>query len=155
MTTPTLTVTATGIDVALRAIEAVQSPALPKAIGVAVAELAVIPAAQPYPGRSGRRMPIKSAAQRRLIFAKVRSGEIPYRRTYRLLQGWRFQGRDNGAVVENTAAHAELVVGEGQAAYHAGTWRTVLEIAKDVEHTTALRVGEAAAALFITRLGIG
>ena len=155
MTVPSVTITTTGIDTALRAIEAVQGPGIRRAVGVAVAELAVIPAVQPYPGRSGRKMAIKSPAMRRLIFAKVKRGEIPYTRTYRLLQGWRFQGADTGATVTNVAPHAEVVVGEQQADYHKGTWKTVLEYARDVEATSAVRVGEAAAALYITRLGIG
>lgn len=155
MTTPAVTVTATGIDTALRAIEAVQGPGLRKAVGVAVAELAVLPAVQPYPSPSRRRMAIKSSAQRRLIFAKIKRGEIPYSRTYRLAQSWRFRGTDGGAVVENIAPHASLVVGDDQADYHKGTWRTVTEYAREVESTTAARVGEAAAALYITKLGIG
>src|SRR5687768_8465632 len=106
MTTPHVTITTTGIDTALRAIEAVQGPGIRKAVGVAVAELAVIPAVQPYPSPSRRKQPPRSAAQRRLIFAKVKRGEIPYQRTYRLLQGWRFRGTDTGAVVENLAPHA-------------------------------------------------
>lgn len=155
MTTPAVTITATGIDVVQRAIEALQGPALRRAVGVAVAELAVIPAVQPYPAKSGRKMVIKSSAQRRLIFAKIKRGEIPYNRTYRLLQGWHFRGADTGAVVENVAPHATLVVGDDQADYHKGTWRTVTEYAREVESTTAARVGEAAVALFIVKLGVG
>lgn len=155
MTTPHVTITATGIDVAQRAIAELQGPGLRRAVGVAVAELAVIPAVQPYPGKSGRRMAIKSSAQRRLIFAKIKRGEIPYTRTYRLLQGWRFRGTDTGTLVENLAPHASLVVGDDQADYHKGTWRTVTEYAREVESTTAARVGEAAVALYITRVGVG
>ena len=157
MSTPQVTITTTGIDTALRAIEAVQGPGIRRAVGVAVAELAVIPAVQPYPDASGKKMEFKTAKQRRYIMRKIRLEEmkLPYKRTYRLLQGWRFQGSDTGATVTNTAPHAELVVGEQQADYHKGTWKTVLEYARDVESTTAARVGEAAAALYITRLGIG
>ncbi len=155
MTTPQVTITTTGIDVVQRAIAELQGPGLRKAVGVAVAELAVIPAVQPYPSPSRRKMAIKSAAQRRLIFAKIKRGEIPYNRTYRLLQGWRFRGTDGGAVVENLAPHASLVVGEDQADYHKGTWRTVTEYAREVESTTAARVGEAAVGLYITKLGVG
>ena len=147
--------TVEGVDAALRMISAVQGPGLAQAIGVAVAELAVIPIAHIYPPKSGRKMAIKSSAQRRLIFAKIRRGEIPYNRTYRLLQGWQFHATGDGAIVENATPYAQLVVGETQAAYHAGTWKTVVTMAQEVEASSAARVGEAAAALFIVRQGLG
>jgi hypothetical protein len=155
MSTPQVTIQIAGLDTALRALAAVQGGDMAQAIGVAVAELAVIPAARPYPGRSGRRMAIKSSAQRRLIFAKIKAGAIPYSRTYRLMQGWRFRGVKDGAMVENAVPYAGLVVGEAQAPYHAGTWRTVVEVAAEVESGAAAHVGEAAAALFIVRQGLG
>jgi len=157
MTVPVVTITATGIDTALRAIGAVQGGDMAQAIGVAVAEFAVIPAARPYPGPSGRKMKFVSDKQRRYIMRKIRLEELelPYTRRYRLLQGWRFRGVRDGAIVENPVPYAGLVVGEQQAAYHAGTWRTVVEIAQEVESGAAVHVAEAAAALFIVKQGLG
>lgn len=82
-----------------------------------------------YPGASGKAQPPRSAAQRRAIFALIRAGKIPYKRSGDLGRGWQIvrQGSMRVALV-NRQKHAKLVQGPDQAGYHKGTWKNVIKV---------------------------
>lgn len=86
------------------------------------------------PERHGRAILSRDAEKRkrqlRAIFAKLKNGEIPYRRTRRLARGWRMDTRsvstDMSVAVTNAVSYAHWVQSqERQTEYHRLTgWRT-------------------------------
>ena len=80
-----------------------------------------------YPPQSRKPQPFKTAKQRRWFFAALKAGiiSVPYSRTGTLANSWRATKSGwSHWLVENSAAYAELVIGDGgqQAKYHQGTW---------------------------------
>lgn len=70
----------------------------------------------------------ESARQRRYVIAKLRrEGNLPYRRSHRMAQGWRvvleeLSGDQGGFIsIQNSARGAEYVSGELQSRQHAAT----------------------------------
>lgn len=135
-----ITVRVIGADAALAAVSFNPQAIAAACVAVATASEAII---APYPSPSGRRQPPRSAAQRRLIFAKIRAGEIPYRRSGAgggMLGSWRVTAAGRGAILSNSRAYAIYVVGSpGQAAYHAGTWTNEAEMAKKIEESGVIQ----------------
>lgn len=124
----------------VRGVSALASNDINLPICGAIAKQALIPALQVYPPQSRKPMIFVSERQRKAFFAKLRRGEItvPYRRTYRLREGWRPVG--DGKRVENLVPYARFVQGDpGQARYHRGNWKTVTQIAREVSNMPALR----------------
>jgi len=90
-----------------------------------------------YPAPSRRKMQFVSEKQRRYVMWLVRQGKVPYRRTHQLETGFNTMvksiGNDVVATVGSSAPHAAWVKGHKrfgsagpQAAYHRGTWKTLL-----------------------------
>jgi hypothetical protein len=147
-----------GINAALRILDALpDDTALAREISEAVADEAVLPRLREYPPASGKSQPFISAKSRRYFFAALRRGQIsvPRRRSNALRNSWRKYPFGGGVGVESSAAHAELVVGEGdkQAGYHKGNWWTVDSVAADVEREEAQPIAERVAQEFIRRSG--
>ena len=131
------TMTITDVRALVRQIIAALTDDLPEAITQRVADDAVLPRLREYPPPSRKPMAFKSAAQRRALFAMLRSGQItvPYQRTNALRNSWQKapQGAQALVVRSQGVSYAELVVGERQGDYHKGNWWTVTEVAQVVE----------------------
>ena len=72
-----------------------------------------------------------SHKQRRYVMAKIRSGEIsiPYRRTGRMADAWKFTATDNSFVLSNPTAAAFYTMGEQQSRHEALVgWKKALKI---------------------------
>jgi len=153
-----ITITATGIAEAIRALELAQSPDLASAIADAVADDAVLPRIREYPSPSGRPQPFRSAASRRFFFAALRSGQIsvPYRRTGQLKAKWTKARSGSGAIVSNSQSYAALVQGEPgeQGDYFRGVWPSVTEVASAVQAQEAQSIAERTAEDFFRRAGL-
>lgn len=124
----------------VRGISALASNDINLPICGAIANQVLIPALRIYPPQRRQRMIGMSERQRRALFAHMRRGTItvPYRRTYRLREGWRPVG--DGKRVQNLVPYARFVQGDpGQARYHRGNWNTVTQIAQEVSRMPALR----------------
>lgn len=134
-----------GLDVkidaaaALKALEKIDDPALIKRIAEAVADEDVLPALKKYPPQSRKPMQM-TPKQRAWFFAQLRSGAIsaPYQRTGRYGQSFQKQPMSNGVALVSGLSYAPYVRGPGQAAYHAGNWDTLEQLAQQLEADAAL-----------------
>jgi hypothetical protein len=130
--------------------------ALKKAVAVAVADGAVIPAMAKAPAPSGRRQAFKSAKSRRYFFMALRRGEIvvPYRRTQKIGKTEK-QPTGDGADVVVPVSYSDLVRTQGkQAAYFAGVWPTTDVLADQIEADDAERIGTAAVIDLLQQAGL-
>jgi hypothetical protein len=80
----------------------------------------------PYPGRSGKPQPPKSARQRRFLHALGRRGGIPYRRTGDTGRSWTLSKGSLRVTLANRSAHAKWVYGGSP--YHGDTWKQIPEV---------------------------
>lgn len=147
---PTVKLTITGLDDALRKLNIPEAEMKAKA-GKAAA-LAVIAVAKPYPGQSRKKQPFASDKSRRYFFAALRSGAItvPYRRTFALQDAWDYTITGDGADVVNNHPHAAFTIAPG-GKYHKGNWKTEEQIAKAAE-TAAGDAAEQAIVSLVTGL---
>jgi len=152
-----ITITTTGLDEALTALEAVNPQHLAQVIGVAVGEearnlLATAPSA------SRKKQPFKSPQSRRFFFAALKRGQIsvPYRRTGQLIRNWTVNPMANGALVSNSTPYAALVQSkQQQAAYHSGNWPTDQSVAEQLESSgKAADIAEEVVQAAITKAGL-
>ncbi len=130
------------IDVtqALKALEAIDSPATRTAVATTVADEVVLPALHKYPPKSGKKMQWASDKQRRFFFAQLRAGaiQVPYQRTGDYGRSFEKQGISDGVALVSGLAYAPYVRGPGQAAYHKGNWTSLEELATSLESLAAL-----------------
>lgn len=84
---------------------------------------------QVYPSPAKRPQPFKSDKQRKFVFAMIKEGKIPYKRTGNLGRAWTAHVTAQSGGLEgtlgNNTSYAPLVQGQGrQAAAHQGVWNT-------------------------------
>lgn len=122
--------TITGADAVAALLARQLTPAIEAGLTAVAAELQSDLA--PYPGRSGKPQPPRTAKQRRFLHALGRRGGIPYRRTGDTGRGWSIRKAGSLRVVlTNRSAHAKWVY--GGSAYHKDTWRQIATGIKAVE----------------------
>lgn len=112
-----------------------------------LAEAQTVMAASPV--ASHAKQAPRSAKQRRAVFALIRAGLIPYRRSGDLGRAWQIvkAGPLRVALV-NRQKYAGLVQGLDQAEYHKGTWKTVQDGRDAVQPRAGAIMAQAIAAVW-------
>lgn len=125
---------------ALKALDAISDPSVPRQIAEKVANDVVLPNLAKYPRASGKKQPFRSDKSRRFFFAALADGamEVPYQRSGDTGASYEKQNITDGIALVSSLPSAEYTRGPGQAAYHKGNWPTHAEIAAQSEGDAAL-----------------
>lgn len=119
-----------------------------------IADEAVVPEMAKYPGKSGKKQPPKSAAQRRFIFAAIKRGAIPYQRTGKTGDTTK-QPTGAGVDVVSKAGYSDLVrTKASQAPYHRGHWPTVEDLSAKIEGSSAEAIATASVVKILQKAGL-